>query len=588
MASGANFPTTIDVFNNKVDGVDDILAVETNTQSSALEELEALVGVTGSSVVTSHEYKINNVILSDPTTTRGDILVRDASVLSRLALGSAGSIAYSDGTDLGYFPIGTSGQTLKSTGTELIWELDSTELDPFRIISGVSQTDGFPDFFNFATTTATLDTSTPFIYMANYTEKTLSDDVVFAGLTTAAAATNTCVSDDATYADDTFTKTEGEFGSTFMTVDAMGVSVIAKTGTYQPFKHGAGPEFFYANILSTTVLDNCTRGIAGSDREVMSEDDTITILIANHLFLNIDGSTQYTTTNYPTFSSTAPSSPDTGDWYFNTGTSLWYRYSGAAFVAINANWLASAICDDTGIVGIEYQDFYKVWKDDNNVEIEYVSAVTVRVKINRLDVAGNTIETDGIGHLLDLSAAGDRETGVSEANSTLYFIYIDNVGKARYSDVCPRMADYRQAMYHPLKYWRCVGTVYNDSGGDITPFIFRDGEYTYTPNGSGAADIQLTSALFPLTKYTMTSSYVLYDFSEMPPYCSIGIFKYYTSEGDVYVRTRINSYSVAFGADNALAFVGYRVRIGEIQNSTCILKSTSAGQIGAIGYQSAL
>lgn len=40
--------------------------------------------------------------LTDPTTTRGDLLTRDASALIRLAIGAAGTRLFSDGTDLSY------------------------------------------------------------------------------------------------------------------------------------------------------------------------------------------------------------------------------------------------------------------------------------------------------------------------------------------------------------------------------------------------------------------------------------------------------------------------------------------------------
>jgi len=131
MATGSNFPTSLDSFTDKINGVDDILSVETNTQSSALEALEAKVGVDNSGVATSHDYKIstledildasaaldgwvlmvdsgepNNLKFAanpagfpDPTTTRGDLIYRNASTTTRLPVGSAGQVLTSDGTD---------------------------------------------------------------------------------------------------------------------------------------------------------------------------------------------------------------------------------------------------------------------------------------------------------------------------------------------------------------------------------------------------------------------------------------------------------------------------------------------------------
>jgi len=62
MSTGSDFPTTLDSFTNKVDYVDDILAVETNTQSSAIEGLEAKVGADSSAVTTSHDYLLQHTV----------------------------------------------------------------------------------------------------------------------------------------------------------------------------------------------------------------------------------------------------------------------------------------------------------------------------------------------------------------------------------------------------------------------------------------------------------------------------------------------------------------------------------------------
>lgn len=135
MATGSDFPTSLDSFTDKEDGIDDILAVETNTQSSAIEALEAKVGIDDSADATSHDYRINalednldpsgaldDYVLTvdallpagygwkanpggfaDPTTTAGDIIYRNASnVLTRLAKGSQGQIIEVGATTIGY------------------------------------------------------------------------------------------------------------------------------------------------------------------------------------------------------------------------------------------------------------------------------------------------------------------------------------------------------------------------------------------------------------------------------------------------------------------------------------------------------
>ncbi len=81
---------------------------------------------------------------ADPLTTRGDIIYRDASATSRLALGTSGQVLKSDGTDAAWsdetpittrgdvvrgdasgkaerLALGTSGQVLTSDGTDAAW-----------------------------------------------------------------------------------------------------------------------------------------------------------------------------------------------------------------------------------------------------------------------------------------------------------------------------------------------------------------------------------------------------------------------------------------------------------------------------------
>lgn len=64
MVDGSNFPITLDTFTTKVAGLDYVKVVETNTQSSAIEKLQAKVGVDGSAITSSLDYKVTNSVLS--------------------------------------------------------------------------------------------------------------------------------------------------------------------------------------------------------------------------------------------------------------------------------------------------------------------------------------------------------------------------------------------------------------------------------------------------------------------------------------------------------------------------------------------
>jgi hypothetical protein len=55
------FPTNLDSFTTKLDGVSDVLAVDTNNIQDSIVALQSKIGVDNSSVVTSIDYKIRNL-----------------------------------------------------------------------------------------------------------------------------------------------------------------------------------------------------------------------------------------------------------------------------------------------------------------------------------------------------------------------------------------------------------------------------------------------------------------------------------------------------------------------------------------------
>ena len=97
MSSGSDFPISLDTFTDKVDGVDKILVVETNKQSSAIEKLQIKVGITGSVDTNSLDYKIGHAI-TNVTVNKGDILVNNGSIVTNLSVSGNYSVLVSDST----------------------------------------------------------------------------------------------------------------------------------------------------------------------------------------------------------------------------------------------------------------------------------------------------------------------------------------------------------------------------------------------------------------------------------------------------------------------------------------------------------
>ncbi len=101
-----NFPTSLDILTNPTgwDNLDTVGVVHSDQHSNvndAIEALEAKVGIDGSAVTTSHDYKLSGVTGSNKAmttgtmTTQGDIIYWGASgVATRLWIGGANTVLH--------------------------------------------------------------------------------------------------------------------------------------------------------------------------------------------------------------------------------------------------------------------------------------------------------------------------------------------------------------------------------------------------------------------------------------------------------------------------------------------------------------
>uniref|UniRef100_UPI003F6A056D hypothetical protein n=1 Tax=Polynucleobacter sp. TaxID=2029855 RepID=UPI003F6A056D len=230
--------------------------------------------------------------------------------------------------------------------------------------------------------------------------------------------------------------------------------------------------------------------------------------------------------------------------------------------------------------GVEPMDFDKAWKTDLQCQIEYLSATKTRIKMGKINVAGTNIEFPlGREIDLDLSASGDRESGVSEAASTLYYIYCDKNFKLRYSDVCPRPKGKKQGYYHPKYYWRCIGTVYNDGSSNIVPFFLNQNTYYYAQNGTGSADISTVAAATTMLSYaSITNAYALYQFA-VPPIADDALFciqSLVAADWAVFQKMRFNTYGTIIQRMNLNGIYSFNRLNARHENSTMTLKGASS------------
>jgi|GEM_PF-5717520 len=393
----------------------------------------------------------------------GDSVPRNASGSPEASQGSLGTISL-------------PWNNLYLTGTVIqngnVLDFSSLGGESHQIVSGTALASGYPNFLTFVSSTTTgriLGAATNLVLVVNNTSVTVTSNIDVTSLTLGPSASNTCLVNDATLTGQESSRLLGEDGNP-LTIGTVGSAITALDKTVQVFQKGS--EYFFAYIdASNNKLWPFKRGIAQTDRQTLSNGDTITMRQGNYIFLDVDGVTAYKTTIYPTFATTEPTSPSNNQWNFNTTSKHWERYSGS-WSNMSAHWLGTVICDSSAAVASDSNDFNLNWKSALAGSFEIMDADTLRVILKRINVAGRDFYTNDFGQTIQLSASGDRETGVAENPNTDYYVYADNNLKLRFSTIAPRFIDYRQGLYHPKQYWRYLGIVHNDSGSNLATASF--------------------------------------------------------------------------------------------------------------------
>jgi hypothetical protein len=343
-------------------------------------------------------------------------------------------------------------------------------------------TSDLPDFIRAAgsTNSATIQgATTNLITVVNGTTQTVSTDETISSLTTASSgAASECLINDATFADQLDTKYSGGEKDS-ITVDTMGANISAKIGEYVCLK--ASSEYMLAYVESATELTNIKRGFffdsSGNPivRETLSNNDTLSLMSLGWVFLE-DATTFDVTYNAPVYDYAQPTSPATGDYWFDLQNKQWRRYNGADFVVINRTLI--------GLVII----------------VISINANTLEQRISKVEYNITT----------------DLDSGVSETSSTTYYLYISQDGQNIISDERPYDFNPKlQGYYHPYQTWRCVGSFFNDGSSNIESVqgiesVFGITDYTIlgnkielSNNGSDSDhDIDFTAGTFEFDDFS--------------------------------------------------------------------------------------
>jgi hypothetical protein len=368
------------------------------------------------------------------------------------------------GTDVSYWY-----ESPPSSITDIISSIGTGGLPTYRIASG--RTTGNSSQLCAlipSGTTASLVLSasvTPFVYYIGGNRYEITTNQTISGLSLAPSANNTCSLNETAAAGQQWTKILGQYGAP-MEVDGMGSGIVSLVGNIGAFK--TGTEYFMAYVNATTALTQAWRGCffssaAANIPEVsLSDNAEIKLLKLTWVFANTNGSLAVTYTN-PTISAEQPTSPNTGDYWFDMATTAWKTYNSTTWVQANAILIGVSAQDTAACVAARTFDSYNTATSDNNVFLEWVSNTTVQARdmFSQANVFGSQNRFGTTRPTWDITQ--DLDSGISETTNTNYFFYLKESGNAVISDRAPYYRRDLSGLYHSAETWRCFGWVHNDS-----------------------------------------------------------------------------------------------------------------------------
>lgn len=349
-----------------------------------------------------------------------------------------------------------------------------TGLPRNRIVSGASKASSSqlvaldPSISTNAVTL--LGNSVSFNYYVNGVQYTIASDVLVSGLSAAPSANNTCLVNDALATDSQDSEGFGQYGTTIH-IDTAGSEVTALIGEIAAFKKG--DEYFTAYVESATELTNAFRGCffdgsgAPLPAETLLNNDTITLMRLSWIFASSTLGLAVTYNN-PIISAVEPSSPATGDYWFDLVGDTWKTFNSTAWVSAGSTLIGWAVQDATNCVAARTFDQFVAISDINNLELESSSVTAIRSR--NIDSVVSIFGVDvTYSHSRPVWAiTSDLESGYSEASGKTYYAYLTEAGASKLSPVLPQLRNELLGFYHPTETWRCVGWVANDGSSDFT------------------------------------------------------------------------------------------------------------------------
>ena len=343
-----------------------------------------------------------------------------------------------------------------------------------RIVSGASRSGSSqPQFLKAsgAAPSVTIEgASTNLVLEIDGAATTVNTDIVKDTLTVAPSANNTALVNAPEFEDQEFTKVVGENGST-IPIDNAGSELTSRIGQILAFK--LGTEIFIGFMKSATEITDVYRGYffdstqTQIERETLADNDIITLMSLGWIFIEDNATTVDVTYTTPQTQTIAPVGAIAGDYWFDITNQTWQLHNGVSFLDTDRTLVGVVVVDGTNAIATRSFDFHKLFSEQENLELEKQSASIIQTARTRqrVSVYGTSLIIDYDRILWDASV--DFESGVSEAASTLFYLYLTEEGRGQISNLSPFDRPDLKGLYHPFHTWRFIGTVFNDSSSDF-------------------------------------------------------------------------------------------------------------------------
>lgn len=330
-------------------------------------------------------------------------------------------------------------------------------------------------------TTASLTLSasvTPFSYYINGTSYSITANRTI----TLAVASSTAATAMVNFIDPVVplpnlgqSKGMGMYNTIFGIISASG-TLATYTGQLCGFKITAGiggsAEYCVGHLLSTSAITNMWRGsfFDSSANHVPSMDlsgglstpSIVNIMKLAWIFANT-GTSLAVTYNNPTISAAQPTSPNTGDYWFDLTSTAWKTFDSTTWAQANATLIGMSMQDTANCVAARTFDSFIATSDLHNMNLTKASSSVIQAQniFSSVSIFGKA--NDFQVSRPTWSSVTNIDSVTTLSPSSTYFIYMKENGTPLVSHRYPIFRRDLKGFYHAGETWRALGLVDTDS-----------------------------------------------------------------------------------------------------------------------------